>query len=405
MRVYVHDYAGHPFQVELSRTLARRGHTVRHGYSSANLTPQGALARAPDDPPTFEPDPVRTPPVDKRARSLAGLAARRRAEAAYGREAARRVGAFRPDVVLCANTPLDALGPVMAAARAGDAGFVNWLQDVLSVGARQVLRRRLPAVGGAVGRLYEARERRLLRAADAVVAITDDFRPTLRAWGLPDERVEVIENWAPLADLPVRPQDNAWSREHRLAGRPAAVYTGTLGMKHDPALLARLAEAVAERDPEARVVVVSEGAGADWLAAEKEARGLGALRLLPFQPFQALPDVLGSASVLVAILEAEAGVVSVPSKVLSYLCAARPVVLSVPPENLAARIVAREGAGALTPPGDAGAFVGAALVLLADRDRQRALGAAGRAYAERAFPVEAVADRFEAVLDRAARRR
>ncbi len=215
----------------------------------------------------------------------------------------------------------------------------------------------------------------------------------------------MIENWATLADLPVRPQDNAWSRVHDLSGRAVVLYAGTLGMKHDPALLARLAEAVGARDPEARVVVASEGAGADWLRDEAGRRGLDALRLLPFQAFDTFPDLLGSASVLVAVLEPEAGVMSVPSKVLSYLCAARPVVLSVPPENLAARIVARKGAGVVVPPGDAEAFVDATLALLADDARRQRMGAAGRAYAERAFDLEAITDRFETVLRDAARRR
>jgi len=30
MRLLIHDYAGHPFQVQLSRELARRGHSVTH---------------------------------------------------------------------------------------------------------------------------------------------------------------------------------------------------------------------------------------------------------------------------------------------------------------------------------------------------------------------------------------
>ncbi len=29
MKILVHDYAGHPFQVQLSRALAQRGHQVR----------------------------------------------------------------------------------------------------------------------------------------------------------------------------------------------------------------------------------------------------------------------------------------------------------------------------------------------------------------------------------------
>ena len=405
MRIYVHDYAGHPFQVELSRALAGRGHAVWHGYSSSNLTPQGRLARTEADSETFAPDPIRTPPVDKRARSLAGLVARRRAEAAYGRDAAARIEAVAPDVVLCANTPLDALGTIQDAASESGAAFVNWLQDALSVGARAVLSQRLPVVGGLVGRGYEAREGALLRRAEAVVAITDDFRPLLAQWHVPDERVHVVENWAPLADLPVRPQDNAWSRAHGLAGRPVVLYSGTLGMKHDPGLLARLAEAVLRDQVDTQVVVVSEGAGADWLRAEKRQGRLSRLTVLPFQPFDAFPDVLGTASVLTAVLEPEAGVFSVPSKVLSYLCAARPVVLSVPPENLAARIVDREGAGLVAPPGDAPAFVDSVLSLLGDADRRDRLGAAGRAYAERAFDIKAITDRFEAILTEAVGRR
>ena len=175
-------------------------------------------------------------------------------------------------------------------------------------------------------------------------------------------------------------------------------------MKHDPALLGRLAEALGAHDAEARVVVVSEGAGADWLREEKARRGLDALHVLPFQPFDVFPEVLGTATVLTAVLEPEAGVMSVPSKVLSYLCAARPIALSVPPENLAARIVTREGAGVVAPPDDADAFVGQVLALLGAEARRTAMGTAGRAYAERAFDLDAIADRFEQILRTAAGR-
>jgi hypothetical protein len=41
MRILISDYSGHPFQVQLSRELARRGHGVTHSYStgfSASVT-------------------------------------------------------------------------------------------------------------------------------------------------------------------------------------------------------------------------------------------------------------------------------------------------------------------------------------------------------------------------------
>jgi len=41
MRLLIHDYAGHPFQVQLSRELARRNHEVLHLYAGYNVTPHG----------------------------------------------------------------------------------------------------------------------------------------------------------------------------------------------------------------------------------------------------------------------------------------------------------------------------------------------------------------------------
>ena len=46
MRIIVHDYAGHPFEVQLSRELAARGHDVLHLYCGSTHTPRGDLARS-----------------------------------------------------------------------------------------------------------------------------------------------------------------------------------------------------------------------------------------------------------------------------------------------------------------------------------------------------------------------
>ncbi|MEM0962144.1 MAG: glycosyltransferase family 4 protein [Bacteroidota bacterium] len=401
MRIYLHDYGGHAFLVGLARRLAERGHTIRYGFSATNEAPQGNLAPRPEDPPSFSLDPVVAPAVDKRARSLVGLVKRRQAEAAFGRAAAAHVRQWDADVILAANAGLDVVAKLQSAAHGEGVAFVNWLQDVWSVGTRAVLAKRLGPAGDILGRLFEAREGRLLRDADAVIAITDGFRPLLDRWRVPSDRVTVIENWAPLADLPQRPKDNAWAQAHSLVEHPVVLYSGTLGMKHDPEGLAQLAKRLDAEVPNAKLVVVSSGDGADWLAQERERRGLRSLRLLPFQPFEAFPDVLGSADVLVAVLEPEASAVSVPSKVLAYLCAGRPTVLSVPADNLAAEIVTRADAGVVVSPGDHHALAASVIGLLGDNRRRQRLGASGRAYAEAAFDLDHVAERVENVLRKA----
>jgi glycosyltransferase involved in cell wall biosynthesis len=117
-----------------------------------------------------------------------------------------------------------------------------------------------------------------------------------------------------------------------------------------------------------------------------------------FQPFEVYPEVLGSADILISILEPDAGVFSVPSKVLSYLCAARPIVLSAPLENLACRILTVSGGGKPVLAGDAIGLAGAVRTLLDDRQLNKSAGDCGRQYAEQTFDIGTIGNRFEKIL-------
>jgi colanic acid biosynthesis glycosyl transferase WcaI len=395
MRIVVLDYAGYASQIQLSRALAARGHDVLHLYCSSFVSAKGRVERQPDDLPTFTVDAVDLGEPFAKYNVPRRIAHERRT----GRELASRIEGFRPNVVISANTPLVVQAAVLRASKSSGAGFVFWLQDVISAAARRVLGRRSRLVGVAAEALVVPLERRLLRRSDAVVAISEDFLPILRRWGVPEDRVAVMENWAPVEELTVRPRDNAWAHEHGLVGPVVFLYHGTLGFKHDPSILLDLARWAGRN--EAVVVVVSEGPGVDWLA--ESGADEPALRLLPYQPYERVPEVLASADVLLALLEPEAGRFSVPSKVLSYHCAERSLLVSVPLDNLAARIVERSGGGVVVPPGDSEQMLAAAAALRADPERREELGRRARAYAEKAFDIETITDRFESVLERAAR--
>jgi putative colanic acid biosynthesis glycosyltransferase WcaI len=394
MRIVVHDYAGHAFPAQLARSLAGRGHDVLHLQLASFVSGKGRVEREADDPPGLEFDRVDL------GGEFAKYDVRRRIihERHIGRELTARIGAFRPDVVL-SNAPLLVQARVQSSARALGAGFVFWQQDVISAAAGRVLGHRSRLLGIAAEQTVTPLEKRLLRRSDGIVIIADDFLPLLRRWGVDEARVTVIENWAPLPEIPVLPRENAWARERGLDGKTVFLYSGTLGFKHDPRLMLELARWASGHD--ALVLVVSEGPGADWL--EEHATSDDALRLLPYQPYDRLPEVLASADVLVAVLEPEAGAFSVPSKVLTYLCAGRPLLGALPADNLAARVVERSGGGVVVPPRDAGALVGAAEALLGDPERRAMLGRAARAYAEKTFDLAAITDRFERVLERAKR--
>ena len=318
-------------------------------------------------------------------------------ERAYAKRLVRRVTAFRPDVVISSNNPLFSQQILVPACATAGARFVFWQQDIYSVAMKRIAERRLPIVGSAIGRSFVRLERRLLADSDAVVAIAEDFRPTLLRWGIAPERVWVIENWAPITELPVVSRDNAWAREHGLADKRVLLYSGTLGLKHNPELLLGLARRFRDR-PDVRVVVISEGRGWEWLRRRAAEEGLDTLVTLPYQPYARLPEVLASGDVLLVILETEAGSFSVPSKVLSYHCAGRPLLAAVPRVNLAAGVIRRAGSGIVVDPNDAAGMAPAAERLLADASVRERFGRNARAYAERTFDIATIGDRFEDVL-------
>jgi colanic acid biosynthesis glycosyl transferase WcaI len=392
-RILIHDYAGHPFQVQLSRELARRGHDVLHLFAGHNQTPRGLLQRTDQDPVSFVSRPIYIrEPLQKYA-----FFKRWQQEREYGQLLASEIQAFRPDVMISSNTPIDAQFYALRAAKTQGVPFVFWLQDVIGMATHKILQQKLPVIGGWIGQYYIRFERRLLQRSEHIVLITEDYQPLLNEWGIERTRTTVISNWAPIEILPVLTRNNIWSQQHDLDDKFVFMYTGTLGIKHNPDLLLQLALQYQD-DYNIRMVVISEGPGADWLLEKKTEYCLASLQVLPFQPFEQLPQVMAVADVLVALLGSDAGIFSVPSKVLTYLCAQRPLLLAVPPENLAARIVSQYHAGIVVHPDDVGNFIAGAGLLMNNPALRNEYAINARAYAEDHFDIKKICDRFEEII-------
>jgi colanic acid biosynthesis glycosyl transferase WcaI len=396
MRILIHDYAGHPFQVHLSQRLAIRGHDVTHVYFSENPGPKAAFAQRTDETSGLC---IQGITIGKGYDNVS-LIKRRFDDREYGRRVASVIRSIRPDVVISGNTPTEAQSQILKTCRKMRVRFVYWLQDFYSIAATVLLRRRIGMLGAPVGWFYRLLERHQLKNSDAIVAITDDFVPLAASWSGSETKITVIENWAAVDDFPLLPKANAWSCKHECDSSMNFVYSGTLGLKHKPELLIQLA---AQNWQDTSVIVVAEGVGMKSLTLVRTARGLQGLKLLPLQPAKDLPQVLAASDVLVATLDSEAGRFAVPSKVQSYLCAGRPILLGAPRENLAARTVVRANAGIVVGPDDTEGFLAAAAKLRADPHLRAELGANGRAYAERAFDLERIADVFEEVFSASVR--
>src|SRR4051794_32197995 len=266
MKLLIHDFAGHPFEADLSRALARRGHDVTHAFCGGVTTGQGALTYRSDDPPSVD-------FVDVMPETFERYSARKRlhAEFTYGRRVPALCGRLNPHAVLSANSPLLAQAQLWREAGRTNVRRVYWLQDFLGHGTRAVLTARSPLAGATLGRAWETLETQLLKRSSHIVAISDDFIGALVSRHV-DTPTSVIENWTPLSEIELRPKVNAWSEQHALNGRPLALYSGTLGLKHDPEHLVAAARAM--QPGGGAVAVVTEGIGREHLEERKRELGL-----------------------------------------------------------------------------------------------------------------------------------
>jgi len=388
MRLVIHDFAGHPFQSQLSRQLASLGHEVIHLYPAGLPGPKGRLSKCVSDPPTlrFEAIPL--------SGTFRKYSAHRRflVQRKYAHDVNSFIRSERPDVVLSGNTPIDVQAELLRYCHKRRVGFVHWVQDVYCEALRFFLQHRFGPLARGLALPFRGLEKWVASASNGIVVISPGFKDLLGSWGIPSSKITVIENWAPLDEVPVLPRENAWRHGQGLGTGSVFLYSGTLGLKHKPDLLYSLAQSLVGQ---CTVVVISEGIGREYL---QTCPPLPNLILLGFQPYERVPEILASADILVATLEADAGQFAVPSKVLSYFCAARPLLLAAPKENLSAEIVERSEAGVVVDPNDKTAWLAAAQRLASDQTYRAQLGANARRYAERAFDICRIAHEFQHML-------
>ena len=391
MKIIVHDWCGHHFTSQLARALASSPNEVLYLSFSGFQSPKGRNTNGKAEPMGFQARELNIADhFDKD-----NLIRRRRQQIQYGKIIADVIKKERPDIVLSANTPIEVQTAIQSAVYAVAGKSVFWVQDINAEAVERILAKKNKILGRLAGFYYRRKESQLIKKSDAVVVIAEEFREVFagKRWGLDVSQMHVIENWANIEDIPLLDRDNPWSQKNMRTANPRIVYSGTLARKHNPDLLLELA-----RNLEADIYLFSEGSSADYVKRQAEKEGLENMFVQPWVSVEDLPSMLSAADILFAVIEPDAGVFSVPSKVLSYFCAGKPILASIPLENLAAQNVLRERAGFVADPSDKATLIALAGQLLADAGLRAEMGRNGRSYAEKAFDIGIISGKFSEIF-------
>jgi putative colanic acid biosynthesis glycosyltransferase WcaI len=301
----------------------------------------------------------------------------------------------RPDLVLCISPPVQAAFSCALLARKWRVPLVLLLQDLplqaaLSVGMMSP---------GAACRLGNWIERRAYGLAEKIVVINASFRRSLADQGVPAHKVVEIPNWANLDyTAPGAPEPEM----RQLLGAPngefLVLHCGNMGEKQG-LRSAVLAAQIVSRRREVRLALVGDGAERRVLERMVVENDIRSVRLLPLQPAAVFPRMLASADALLLHQRAEVTDSVVPSKLLTYMAAAKPILAAASANSPAARLVSEARCGLVVRPDDPSALADAMDELSGDAHRRRALGLAGRQFVQERFQRKAILKEWELLLE------
>lgn len=237
-------------------------------------------------------------------------------------------------------------------------------------------------------------ERAIYDHAAAVTVISEGFRANLSRKKVAPAKLAVINNWIDADEVVPMEKDNPFARANQLEKAFVVLYAGTIGVISGAGVLLDCAEALGEFH-DILFVFVGEGVEKDKMEREAAERKLSNVKFLPLQERSRLPEVQSCADVSVITLRRGKGMTSVPSKVLGYMAAGRPVIAGVDPGSDTARLIEAARCGVVVLPENPAALCAGILSLYGDRRRARALGSNGREHLLAHYGRAVLTSRYE----------
>ena len=230
-------------------------------------------------------------------------------------------------------------------------------------------------------RLIDTYERRLPHLADAVIADTLALRDMFRSRGVEENRLFYIPY--SVEEYMMRTGDGERIRkELGIGDGPVAVYCGALHPhNYDCDLLIKAMKIVHGKKPDAIMMVVGDGGARPELEAMAKELGLlgREVKFAGWVEREEIPDYIAAADFgVVPMRNTRASRSRGLSKVLEYLCQAKPVVMAG--IGQADELTDRGKAGVLTKPGDPGALAEGTVELLSNPSLAREKGNHGKRY-------------------------
>lgn len=254
----------------------------------------------------------------------------------------------RADVIYVNSWAIFGVGLVSLAAWLRGVPVVLSIQDVYPESLAEQKRITTRSV---IYRVLLRLDQRIARSAKALIVLSEHFRKTYSEnRGVPAARIHVVENWGSSLEMNARGAYGV-RRSYGIPDQATlAVYGGNIGAAAGVETAIRAYEHL-WNDENLYLLIAGTGSRLPACRALVEAKGLQS-RVFFYTPWpkQETGIVLGAADVLLLPTQGKQSLVSVPSKLISYMLSGRPMLAMVHEDSETAKLICESQAGWVIPP-------------------------------------------------------
>lgn len=284
----------------------------------------------------------------------------------------------KPDIIFAVLQPLSQGAVLPLIARLKNARLVFNIQDLhpdaqirLGLIASEKLIKVLKIV-----------EKFSYKYADGLTVICDHFKNHCINAGAKEKDIAVIRNWIDLDIIQPASRETDFRAELDLTPDTKVIlFAGTIGHASGAEIILDVAKLLATHKV-IKFLFVGEGESLTKLKEGAVKLELDNMLFIPFQPREKLSDVQATADISIVTIWPDSAQTSVPSKVLGYMAAARPVLVVASEDSETSRFILESGAGVFAPFDDPKAIANTILNMLDHPLEIQEMGKTGRRYLE-----------------------
>jgi glycosyltransferase involved in cell wall biosynthesis len=258
---------------------------------------------------------------------------------------------------------------------------------------------------GLLTKLLERIEKFVYRRASQILVVTEGARENLITKGTPPDKVSVMPHWINENMFEVVEDASVLQLRQRMNfdQRFIVMFAGNLGLIQSLDTVIYAADILRQNK---NILIVFVGDGVDRVRLQNLTNSLNLQQQVLFidrQPMEKMPAFMAASDILLVHLKrSELSRYIIPTKIISYLVAGKPILMAA--EGAAADLINQAEAGIITEPENPQALAEAICKLAGCSDEERLkMGQHGRQYFHSHFSKEIVIPLYESILEKTIR--